>query len=221
MIQGVLFDMDGLMFDTERIGYHGWKYAGEKLGIDISDELIASFRGTGAKEKRRLFAEAAGSEEDYEKAFTLRTEYAAKWIRENGLPVKPGLETLLKYLKQSGIRAALATSSPREKAIAYLEMAGVGKYFTASVCGAEVDHAKPAPDIFLAAAKALGLPPEVCLVLEDSRNGLAAAKAAGCRAVVIPDLSPAPEKEEHLWEAEAENLEEVIPLLEQMNRNIC
>ena len=79
MIQGVLFDMDGLMFDTERIGYEGWKYAGKKLGIHMKDELIASFRGTGEKEKRRHFKEAFGSEELYDEAFTLRTVYAKEW----------------------------------------------------------------------------------------------------------------------------------------------
>lgn len=208
--------MDGLMFDTERIGYEGWKYAGEKLGINISDTLIASFRGTGAKEKRKLFEKEAGSAADYEEAFALRTAYANEWIRENGLPVKPGLETLLMYLKQTGIKAALATSSPREKAMEYLKMAGVESYFTASVCGAEVKHAKPAPDIFQAAAKALGLAPEECLVLEDSRNGLVAAKEAGCHAVVIPDMSPAPSEEEGLWDAAVSGLEEVIPLLERV-----
>ena len=220
MIQGVLFDMDGLMFDTERIGYEGWKYAGARLGIDISDDLIASFRGTGAKEKRKLFEKAAGSGADYEEAFALRTAYADEWIRQNGLPVKPGLENLLRYLKESGIKAALATSSPREKAMEYLCLAGVKGYFSAAVCGPEAGRAKPAPDIFLMASEALELQPQECLVLEDSRNGLSAAKAAGCRAVVIPDMEPAPDKEEHLWDAEAANLGEVVSLLEQMKENI-
>ena len=95
MIQGVLFDMDGLMFDTERIGYEGLKYAGKKLGIHMKDELIASFRGTGEKEKRRHFKEAFGSEELYDEAFTLRTVYAKEWIDKSGLPVKKGLVELL------------------------------------------------------------------------------------------------------------------------------
>lgn len=106
MIQGVLFDMDGLMFDTERIGYEGWKYAGKKLGIHMKDELIASFRGTGEKEKRRHFKEAFGSEELYDEAFTLRTVYAKEWIDKNGLPVKKGLVELLEYLKKENIPAA-------------------------------------------------------------------------------------------------------------------
>ena len=215
MIQGILFDMDGLMFDTERIGYEGWKCAGRTLGIEISDQLIASFRGTGAKEKKQLFEAATGNTGSYEEAFSIRKSYAEEWIRERGLPVKPGLKKLLCYLRQEKIKAALATSTPRETAISYLKMTGVESYFTAAVCGNEVERAKPAPDIFLKASKALGISPENCLVLEDSRNGLTAARAAGCKAVVIPDLSPAPLREEGLWDAKLSDLEEVIPLLEQ------
>ena len=188
MIQGVLFDMDGLMFDTERIGYEGWKYAGKKLGLHMKDELIASFRGTGEKE----------------------------WIDKNGLPVKKGLVELLEYLKRENIPAALATSTNRKKAMGYLDMANVTEYFSASVCGDEVKAAKPAGDIFIAAAEALGVPTEKCLVLEDSPNGLKAAKNAGCKAIVIPDLSPAPEREEGLWDAKVSNLKEVIEIIKNL-----
>lgn len=93
-------------------------------------------------------------------------------------------------------------------------MAGVDGFFEAAVCGDEVAHAKPAPDIFLAAAKALGVPAEECLVLEDSPNGLRAARAAGCKAVVVPDITPIPPESEGLWAARAATLADVIPLLE-------
>lgn len=88
------------------------------------------------------------------------------------------------------------------------------RLFVATVCGDEVAHAKPAPDIFLAAAKALGVPAEECLVLEDSPNGLRAARAAGCKAVVVPDITPIPPESEGLWAARAATLADVIPLLE-------
>lgn len=100
----------------------------------------------------------------------------------------------------------------REKALLYLKMAGVDGFFEATVCGDEVAHAKPAPDIFLAAAKALGVPAEECLVLEDSPNGLRAARAAGCKAVVVPDITPIPPESEGLWAARAATLADVIPL---------
>ena len=116
--------------------------------------------------------------------------------------------------ERKGIPAALATATVREKALLYLKMAGVDGFFEAAVCGDEVAHAKPAPDIFLAAAKALGVPAEECLVLEDSPNGLRAARAAGCKAVVVPDITPIPPESEGLWAARAATLADVIPLLE-------
>ena len=93
----------------------------------------------------------------------------------------------------------LATSTRREKALAYLQQTDVERYFTAAVFGPEVARPKPAPDIFLAAAAAIHADPAHCVVLEDSPNGLQAAKAAGCPAIVVPDLTPAPAESEHLW----------------------
>lgn len=213
MIRGILFDMDGLMFDTEAIGYRGWKEAGRRLGIRIDDEAIASLRGLGGREKREMFGRMTGRPEEYEKALTVRVDYADQWISEKGLPVKPGLKKLLRFLKEEGIPAALATSTERDKAMSYLRMADVEEYFAASVCGREEGNSKPAPDIFLKAAGKLKIPPEECLVLEDSVNGLKAAKAAGCMAAVVPDLSPAPPEEAGLWDWKVTDLREMIPII--------
>ena len=189
MIRGILFDMDGLMFDTEAIGYRGWKGAGRRLGIRIDDEAIAALRGLGDREKREMFGRMTGRPEEYEKALAVRVDYADQWISENGLPVKPGLKELMEFLKEKRIPAALATSTEREKAMTYLRMAGVEKYFSASVCGREAGASKPAPDIFLKAAEKLGVFPEECIVVEDSENGCKAAKNAGmtCIAYYNPD----------------------------------
>lgn len=216
MIRGILFDMDGLMFDTEAIGYRGWKEAGRRLGIRIDDEAIASLRGLGGREKREMFGQMTGRPEVYEKALAIREDYADQWIVENGIPVKPGLKELLSFLKEEGIPAALATSTEREKAMSYLCMADVEKYFTASVCGKEAGNSKPAPDIFLKAAEKLKIPSEECLVLEDSVNGLNAAKAAGCMAAVIPDLTPAPPEEDGLWDWKVSDLKEMIPIIQKV-----
>ena len=193
--------MDGLMFDTERIGHRGWKYGAQVLGLELPDEVIAAGRGMSVADSRAMYLERLGPEVDYD---ALR----------DGLPVKPGLRQLLEHLRAAGIPAALATATVREKALLYLKMAGVDGFFEATVCGDEVAHAKPAPDIFLAAAKALGVPAEECLVLEDSPNGLRAARAAGCKAVVVPDITPIPPESEGLWAACAATLADVIPLLE-------
>ena len=108
MIRGILFDMDGLMFDTEAIGLKGWKKAGEELGIRITDEMVASLRGLGNRERRARFGEMTGRPELFDAAQKIRIEYSDSWIREKGVPVKPGLTELLEYLKDKEIPAALA-----------------------------------------------------------------------------------------------------------------
>lgn len=216
MLDAVLFDMDGLMFDTERIGREGWHAAANILGIAIPESVIDAMRGTGAEECRSLFnARIPGNL--YDTAKKLRTDYADLYIRQHGLPVKPGLQELLYWLRNENIPAALATSTCREKAMGYLRETGVDHFFSAAVFGPEVPKAKPAPDIFLAAAKALNVNPKRCVVLEDSPNGLKAAKAAGCIAIVIPDLTPAPEERENLWIAKADTLSDTIPILKRIH----
>ena len=212
MLQGVLFDMDGLMFDTERIGRDGWHKAAETLHIDLSEALIAAMRGTGTDRCREIF-NAAIPGEWYDTAHDLRLRYADEVIAADGVPIKPGLPELLRWLKASGIPAVLATSTRREKALAYLQQTDVERYFTAAVFGPEVARPKPAPDIFLAAAAAIRANPAHCVVLEDSPNGLQAAKAAGCPAIVVPDLTPAPAESEHLWNYCAKDLHEVQQIL--------
>ena len=188
MLQGVLFGMDGLMFDTERIGRDGWHKAAEILHIDLPEEIIAAMRGTGTDRCREIF-NAAIPGNLYDTAHDLRLRYADEVIAANGVPVKPGLPGLLRWLKAAGIPAVLATSTRREKALAYLQQTDVERYFTAAVFGPEVARPKPAPDIFLAAA------------------------AAGCLAIVVPDLTPAPAESEHLWNYRAKDLREVQQIL--------
>lgn len=217
MIQGVLFDMDGLMFDTERLGQMGWHSAAAQLDINIPEELIADMRGTGIDQCRELFNQMVPGKL-YDRAHDLRVEYAEAWIRQHGVPVKPGLRALLDWLHQKSIPAVLATSTQRMRAERYLKDAEVWEDFSATVYGPEVSRPKPAPDIFLAAASAIQADPSQCVVLEDSPNGLRAAKAAGCRAVVVPDLTPAPPEKDKLWDARADDLQQVIQILEKFQQ---
>lgn len=213
MVQGVIFDMDGLMFDTERLALAGWLLAGERMGLSIDGEFVSHLRGRNTADGRALYQKAFGRG-DYDAARAIRTGHMDAVIARGGLPVKPGLLPLLEELRGRGLPAALATGTARVRAAEYLRLAGVEEFFSASVCGDEVIHAKPAPDIFLEAAKKLGLPPERCMVLEDSPNGLAAAHAAGCLPVMIPDLTPPTPELERLYAFCVPCLSDVLPLLD-------
>lgn len=215
MIQAVLFDMDGLMFATEQLYVDGFLAAGRELGIPVTESLLARLRGTGIAECRRIFNDAIPGEL-YDTARGLCLTYVERQLAREGVPVKPGLMELLAWLRQRRIPMVLATSTAREKAMRMLDETGVTAYFSAFAFGTEVPRPKPFPDIFLAAAAAVGAEPERCLVLEDSHNGLRAAKAAGCTAVVVPDLDPAPARELGLWDYQAEELSQVIPILEAL-----
>lgn len=215
MIQGVLFDMDGLMFGTEQLYTDGFFAAGEKLGLCVTSSLLAQLRGTGIAECRQIFnAQIPG--EHYDTARRLCLEYVNHYLETKGVPVKPGLVEILSWLKAHSIPAVLATSTAREKAMKLLAMTGMSGYFQALTFGTEVAHHKPAPDIFLAAAASVNADPKHCVVLEDSHNGLRAAKAAGCIAIVVPDMDPAPDAQLGLWDHQVERLDLAIPILETM-----
>ncbi len=190
MIRGVLFDMDGLMFDTERLGLEGWLEAGRQLGLPITEDFVLQIRGRNKADSRQVSQQMFGPGFDYDAAKAFRDRYADEAIHTRGVPVKPGLVSLLQALQERGIPAALATSTAREKALEYLRLAGVEGYFSAAVCGDEVTRSKPDPEIFCKAAAKLGLAPADCLVLEDSPYGIQAAAAAGCVPMMIPDMTP-------------------------------
>ena len=143
MVKGVLFDMDGLMFDTERLSLEAWRFAGRQLGFAPRDEFLLALRGSMGDEARAKLQREFGPGFDYDRTRQVRLAYADSWIEQHGMPVKPGLLPLLEELKARGIPAALATSTTRPTAWGYLTRAGVKDYFAASVCGGEVERPKP------------------------------------------------------------------------------
>lgn len=218
MLKAVLFDMDGLMFDTERLGVDAWKRIYKENGIDVPEELLLSGIGTDGKKTARLYRERLG--EAYERmdrklAVQQRVQYANDYIREHGMPVKPGLMELLSYLKGNGVKMAVATSTERSRAEHYLRSGGVLGLFDAIVCGDMVRLGKPEPEIFLTALSLLGEKAGDSLVLEDSGHGVLAAHRAGIRVVVVPDLVRPDDDTKRLAYAICHSLHDVRKLLEE------
>lgn len=192
--QAVIFDMDGLMLDTERIYHRTWQRAGHELGYSISDAFMLSTIGRTFPDCYRLLVETYGP--DFPLA-AFQARWPARWhedVARNGVPQKPGLIALLDWLDAQAIPKAVATSTTRDEAHFTLRAGGIADRFAVVVTGDEVAHGKPAPDIYLLAAARLGVTPTRCVALEDSDAGVLSAAAAGMVAMMVPDTKqPSPE----------------------------
>ena len=221
MIKGVIFDMDGTMFDTEPISAFCWKKAGEQTGYAVTDALVNSFLGKNMGAIAELLKQEFGQELDCNVIIDARQHCYKEYILEHGAPHKEGLVVLLNYLKEQGIPAAVSTSTDRKTAEMVIKRAGVYEYFNAFVYGDMVEKSKPAPDIFWMAAERIGVRPEECLVVEDSPAGVLAGKAAGGKTVFIPDRMLLTEEIKEGISAELNNLEEVIGWMKQRRKELC
>ncbi len=195
MVNGVIFDMDGLMFDTERVYAMFWRALIERRGLTVSEEQIGQLRGATRERHRQTFADWYGMTGAQSDALIDECmQCVATHIDVNPLVFKDGLTSLLDALRGWDIPAAIATGTRRVRTEAMLEKAGLRDRFAAIVCGDEVTKGKPDPMIFLRAAEAIAVPAAECIVLEDSFNGIRAAHAAGMIPVMVPDLAqPTPE----------------------------
>lgn len=188
-VEGVIFDQDGLMFDTERPVAKGWEVAGKEFGYDVNEEFLATVRGRSVAEIKEMFAARYGKDAPFDAMNLRKRAYCYELLDREGTPVKKGLKQLLAYLKSRSLPMAVATSSSREWTERNLKDSGTQNYFDVLVYGDMVARSKPSPDIFLLAAKKLGVAPERCIVLEDSIQGNRAAIAGGFLSVMVPDLT--------------------------------
>lgn len=214
MIKAVIFDMDGLMFDTEALAKKGWLIAGRELNLPITDELVYRVIGMNAASVRKTCMDYFGPNFDYDAFRGAVSGYMKKSLDEDGMPVKRGLPELLDYLKENRYQTAVASSSSRATVEDYLRRAGMEKTFSALVCGDMITRGKPEPDIFLKAAEELGAAPEDCLILEDSSNGIRAAHAAGMRVIMVPDLIEPTADLRAMTSKVCGSLHDIIPFLE-------
>lgn len=210
---GVIFDMDGLMVDTENMMQKEVKKILQKMGYDAKEEITLQLIGLGDTRTKDVLENAYGKQFDHNLFLKMVLEVKEDIFHNQEIGVKKGLWELLKFLKRENIKNIVATGSTRESMNLILQRTGILKYFELSVCGDEIEKGKPFPDIFIKAAEKLNLPLERCLILEDSQNGIIAAKRANMSVIFVKDLV-APEKQymEQIY-AECSNLAEVIDYL--------
>ncbi len=215
MIQAVVFDMDGLMFDTERMYQNAWKYAAEQMGICGISEFCAGTIGRTSWAIKTDFQREFGR--DPEELLRHVEVFKKDFFANNAVPVKKGLYELLEYLKLAGCRMGIASSSPYQEICYNIKDAGIEEFFSDIVSGEMVAHSKPAPDPFAMASDRLGIHPSRCLALEDSNNGIRSAHAAGLIPVMVPDLLQPEDNVRPLLFAKLPNLLAVIELVENEN----
>ena len=211
----VIFDMDGLMFDTERVFVKAWDYAGEKIGVGKAGYMVYKTLGMNIKASYNVWKTEFGDRYQEEELRKYTKEFLQKYYAENKVPVKKGLYVLLDYLKKAGVKMAVASSSPRWEVEKHLKDAGIYDYFVGIVCGDMIQNSKPDPEIYLKACELLETKPSECLALEDSKNGLLSAHRAGCKPIMVPDLWQPDEETEKILYAKFEDLEMVKDFLKK------
>jgi HAD superfamily hydrolase (TIGR01509 family) len=189
-VDAVVFDMDGLLLNTEVLARKALRLAGDEIGLKVSDELSSLMIGVPADACRRLLIEQYGPKVPADALFGASTRHLHAQIDAGAMQLQPGAAEMLAQLDAAGTPKAVATSSARAKAMHHLESAGIAHRFDAVITRDEVARGKPWPDLYLRAAQRLGVTPTRCLALEDSYNGVRAAHAAGMPVIMVPDLLP-------------------------------
>lgn len=215
MIKGILFDMDGLMVDTEKLLSRFWCESARSFGYPMTPEHVLGIRSLAAKYSEPHLKGIFGEDFDYKAIRAKRIELMNAFIAENGIEKKKGLDELLEYIAASGLKCAVCTATDRERTARYLKSVGVYDYFDEFVCGDMIANGKPEPDTYLAGAQKLGLDPAECIALEDSPNGVTSAYRAGCKPVMIPDLSQPDDETRAKLFGVCNDLSGVIAILER------
>ena len=194
MIKAVIFDMDGLMIDSERVTFEGYQHIMSKMGKTITEDFYITVLGKPIKGIFQRFYDVYGNDFPIESVITDVHRYMAERFETEGVPLKTGLVELLKYCREKGYRTIVATSSNRNRVDKILKSADIEQYFDDSICGDEVTKGKPDPEVFLKSCMKLGVNTDEAVVLEDSEAGIQASYAAGIKVICVPDMKqPEPE----------------------------
>lgn len=191
-MKGAIFDMDGLLLDTEKVYQEQWLETAKQFGQKPLLEFAAAVSGTSGEGQRQIIRRWYPEVDAYAFQKDCISTVDSRLDRQCA-PEKPGAREILEFLRSQGLKTAVASSSSQERIRSNLRQRELEGLFDAVVSGQEAARGKPEPDIFLLAAERIGCPPEACYVFEDSVNGVRAGLAAGCKTVMVPDLVPPPE----------------------------
>lgn len=213
LYNAVVFDMDGVIFDSERAVMQCWKEVASRHNIPDIEKAILACTGTTMVRTREIMLNLYGADFPYDEY--ARESSAIFHSRYDGgrLPMKPGVKELLTFLKERGKKIALASSTRQQVVTDELRDAGIIEYFDRIICGDMVSRSKPAPDIFLKACEELNVSPSDSYAIEDSYNGIRAAHAGGLHPIMVPDLLPADEEMQSLAEIVLPSLTSVMEYL--------
>lgn len=214
-IRAVVFDMDGVVLDTEKLYVRFWCEAANFYGYPMEKYHALSIRSMARPLAIEKLKGYFGESFDYHAVHDKRIELMDKFIEENGVEAKPYAEQLLKWLKNNGYKTAIATATGIERTEKYLKQLNMYQYFDKIICASMVEKGKPFPDIYLKACEKLDVSPQQALALEDSHNGIRSANSAGCVTVMVMDLDGPDDETSQLIFRAVENLKEVKEILEE------
>jgi len=210
----LVFDMDGLLLDTEGLYKRAWTQAAGEMGFKLTDSLYLKLIGITIADCEQVLVTAFGPDFELDAFRTRAASLYEELHTSEGIPLKPGVRELLEWARDNGIPCVVGTSTDQAEAKHRLEHHGLLDHFENVVGGDMVEKGKPHPDIFLLAIEVLDLPNSECLVLEDAHSGLRAAQAGGMRACLVPDMLPASDESRELAEGVFDSLHEVRVWLE-------
>lgn len=208
----ILFDMDGTLFDTEKHYQWAWRKAIADAGYELDPSEVLKLRSLGAPYNVAQFQEWFGEDVDY-RAIRQERVNLMKDMLAHDIPLKPQVPQTLEKLRQMGYSMAVVTATAQEQAVSNLKLAGLLPLFDHVISASMVKRGKPAPDVYLHACEVLEVQPENCYAVEDSPNGVMSAHAAGCRTIMIPDLSQPNEELSRLLYRKLDTFGELINIL--------
>lgn len=194
MIKAIIFDMDGLMIDSERVTFECYQEILKGMNLTMDEEFYKTLLGKPLKGIYQRFYDVYGNDFPIEDVIKDVHALMAKRFETEGVPIKTGLKSLLEYLKENNYKTIVATSSNRDRVDTILSQAQITDYFDDSICGDEVTKGKPNPEVFLKSCQKLGVNVDEAIVLEDSEAGIQASYDVGIKVICIPDMKY-PEKQ--------------------------